>query len=225
MSLPQKRVIAPSLLSADFGHMAQGALTAKEGGAEYLHFDVMDGAFVPPITFGPQMVSALRPVTDQFFDIHLMIEHPERQIESFAKAGANGITVHLEACTHLQRVLQQIREAGLKAGVAFNPHSSVEALEWVLDTVDLVLVMTVNPGYGGQKFLPLMLHKIAEVREIVSKAEHEVHIEVDGGITPVTAAHCAMQGATAFVAGTSVYGNPKGAAEGIAALKGALLER
>ncbi len=206
MSTAHNVVIAPSILSADFGSLAEAARLAESAGAEYLHFDVMDGRFVPNITFGPAVVQALRPHSAAFFDVHLMIAEPEKYLEDFARAGANGITVHFEASPHLQRTLQQIRKLGLQAGVAFNPHSPPDALRWVLDTVDLALVMTVNPGFGGQKFLPLMLQKIEQVRTITAAAPHPVRIEVDGGIDVHTAASVVQKGANTLVAGTAIFG-------------------
>ena len=183
----------------------------------------MDGHFVPNITMGTTVVKALRPVSQAFFDVHLMISEPEKYIESFAKAGANGITVQAEACLHLQRVLAQIRESGAKAGVALNPATPLDVLEYVLGDIDLVLVMTVNPGFGGQAFLPAILPKIQRVREMIAPLAHEVEIEVDGGITAATAKLTRQAGANVFVAGTSIFGHPDGMQAGISALRAALL--
>ena len=174
--------LAPSLLASDFGHLADAGRSAEQAGAEFLHFDVMDGQFVPNITMGPTAVKALRPVSRAFFDVHLMIVQPERYIEDFARAGADGITVQVEACTHLQRTLAQIRKFGAKAGVALNPATPPVVLEYIMEDVDLILVMTVNPGFGGQAFLPAMLPKIARVRQMIENAAHPIHLEVDGGI-------------------------------------------
>ncbi len=223
MSIVSEVKIAPSLLASDFGHLAQSAQDAENAGAEYLHFDVMDGHFVPNITMGTTVVKALRPVSRAFFDVHLMISEPEKYIEEFAKAGADGITVQVEACIHLQKVLTQIRDAGAKAGVALNPSTPPDVLEYVLDDIDLVLVMTVNPGFGGQAFLPAMLPKIRRVQEMIAPLSHAVTLEVDGGIVPETAKQTHYAGANAFVAGTSIYGHPNGIQAGIAALRAALI--
>jgi ribulose-phosphate 3-epimerase len=181
----------------------------------------MDGHFVPNITFGPPVIAKLRPRSQLFFDAHLMIRQPERYVGDFVKAGADLITVHAEACDHLHRVLGQIREAGVKAGVALNPHTPVGVLAHVLDLVDLILIMTVNPGFGGQRFIEACLPKISEAREMLARAglEGRVEIQVDGGVDPVTAPRCVAAGATVLVAGTAVFG--KGDyAQAIAALRG-----
>lgn len=212
-------VIAPSLLSADFANLAKAAQEAEAGGAEYLHFDVMDGAFVPNITFGMPVVRALRPLSNLFFDVHLMIAQPEKYVQAFAEAGAEGLTVHVEASPHLDRTLSLIRSYGMKAGVALNPGTAPDFLQYVIDKVDLVLIMTVNPGFGGQSFLPLAIPKIERVRALVARAAHPVHIEVDGGIDSETAPLVVAAGATALVAGTSVYGYPNGVAEGVRTLR------
>jgi ribulose-phosphate 3-epimerase len=211
--------IAPSLLASDFGHLAQAARLAEEAGAEYLHFDVMDGQFVPNITMGPTAVKALRPVSRAVFDVHLMIVQPERYVEDFVEAGADSVTVQVEACLHLQRVLAQIRDAGAKAGVALNPATPPDVLEYVLDDLDLILVMTVNPGFGGQEFLPAVVPKIARVRDMIARAPHPVHLEVDGGIAAETIGTARRAGANVFVAGTAIYHHPAGVAEGIQALR------
>ena len=212
-------VIAPSLLASDFGNLAEAARTAEAAGAAYLHFDVMDGHFVPNLTMGPAAVAALRPVSKAFFDVHLMIENPDAFIEPFAKAGANGVTVHAEVCPHLQRTLTEIRKAGLKAGVALNPATPPDVLEYILSDVDLVLVMTVNPGFGGQKFLEAMLPKIARVREMIAVAAQPIQLEVDGGIASETIGRTAAAGASVFVAGTAIYGHEAGVAHAIQTLR------
>ncbi|HXG23098.1 MAG TPA: ribulose-phosphate 3-epimerase [Chthonomonadales bacterium] len=211
--------IAPSLLASDFGAFAESARQAVAGGAEYLHFDVMDGQFVPNITFGADLLRALRPAFDVVFDTHLMIVQPERFIEAFVSAGANIVTVQVEACTHVQRTLAQIRDAGAKAGLALNPATPLSVLEYVLDDIDLLLIMTVNPGFGGQEFLPAMERKIVEARTLLNRAHHPIELEVDGGIGPDNAAKVVRAGASVLVAGTSVFGHPGGPAAGVRVLR------
>lgn len=219
MSRVESVQIAPSLLSANFGKLAEAAQTAEMAGAEFLHFDVMDGHFVPNLTMGPLAVQALRPVSGAFFDVHLMIEAPDAFIGAFADAGANGLTVQAEACVHLQRTLHEIREAGMKAGVALNPATPPYVLEYVLGDLDLILVMTVNPGFGGQKFLPAMLPKIALVREMIESVSQPILVEVDGGIATETAGAVVAQGANVLVAGTAIYGHTGGITSGIHGLR------
>lgn len=221
MSVVSELKIAPSLLAADFGRFAEAATACQSGGAEFLHFDVMDGTFVPNISFGMGAVKALRNVSQAFFDVHLMIVQPERYVEEFVRAGANNVTVQAEACIHLQRTLAMIRKAGANAGVALNPATPETVLEYVLDDVDLILVMTVNPGFGGQQFLPATLPKIERVREMIAGAAHPIHLEVDGGIAPDTAAAAVAAGANVLVAGTSIFGHSSGVSEGISALRAA----
>lgn len=211
--------IAPSLLAADFGAFAESARQAVAGGAEYLHFDVMDGQFVPNITFGADLLRALRPAFDVVFDTHLMVVQPERFIETFVSAGANIVTVQVEACTHVQRTLAQIRDNGAKAGLALNPATPLSVLDYVLEDIDLLLIMTVNPGFGGQEFLPAMERKIAEARALLNWAHHSIELEVDGGIGPENAAKAVRAGASVLVAGTSVFGHPGGPAAGVRALR------
>lgn len=199
--------IAPSILSADFSKLGAEVQEVEEGGADWLHVDVMDGHFVPNLTFGPLVVGAVAPHTGLPLDVHLMIEHPENYIPAFAKAGAHLITVHAEACVHLHRVLHLIKEHGVKAGVAINPATPVSAIAEVLEDVDLVLVMTVNPGFGGQAFIPGTVRKIREIRKLQEQyGIKELHVEVDGGITADTARTVVEAGADVLVAGSSVFG-------------------
>lgn len=221
MSVIQELKIAPSLLAADFGRFADAAREAHGAGAEFLHFDVMDGMFVPNISFGMGALKALRDVSPAFFDVHLMIVQPERYVEEFVRAGAENVTVQAEACVHLQRTLAQIRKSGAKAGVALNPATPETVLQYVLEDIDLILVMTVNPGFGGQRFLPAMLPKIQRVHEMIAGAAHPIQLEVDGGIGAETAATVVEAGANVLVAGTSVFGHPGGVREGVRALRAA----
>lgn len=197
--------IAPSILSANFARLGEEVSAAERAGADYIHVDVMDGHFVPNITIGPLVVAALRPVTRLPLDVHLMIENPERYIAQFAKAGADILTVQQEACAHLHRVVQQIKELGVRAGVALNPATPLGALEEILPYLDLVLVMTVNPGFGGQAFIPTMPRKIAALRETSARAGLNIELEVDGGINVETAPAVVAAGARVLVAGSAIF--------------------
>ncbi len=199
--------IAPSILSADFAKLGMEIAEVEAGGADWIHVDVMDGHFVPNITLGAPIVNSIQHYTTLPLDVHLMIEQPERYIADFAKAGAKVITVHAEACTHLHRVVHMIKELGVQAGVAINPGTPTSVLQEVLPDLDLVLIMTVNPGFGGQSFIPRTLHKIRQVRQALNEVSlFDVHIEVDGGVTVDTAPQVVEAGADVLVAGSAVFG-------------------
>ncbi|MGJ3237542.1 MAG: ribulose-phosphate 3-epimerase [Anaerolineae bacterium] len=215
--------IAPSILAADFTQLGKQVQEAQAGGADYIHIDVMDGRFVPNITIGPLVVKALRELTNITLDVHLMIVEPERYIQAFADAGADIISVHIEATPHLHRVLQQIREAGCRVGVALNPHTPASALAEVLTLVDLINVMTVNPGFGGQSFIMDTKSKIAQLRAMTGDIHRKIDIEVDGGINTDTVAHAVQAGANVLVAGTAVFKHEAGIKSGIDALRQTLI--
>jgi len=214
-------LIAPSILASDFARLGEECRAVEAAGADWLHIDVMDGHFVPNITIGPDVVKALRPHVGIPFDVHLMIAPADPYLEAFAAAGANILSIHPEAGPHLHRSLKRIRELGCKAGVVFNPSTPVECVEWILEDIDLLLVMTVNPGFGGQSFIGAQLKKIERLRRMIDASGCAIELEVDGGVTPVTAPQCVAAGATALVAGSAVFkGGPDAYAANIRALKG-----
>jgi ribulose-phosphate 3-epimerase len=211
-------LIAPSILSADFARLGEEVAALESAGADWAHVDVMDGRFVPNMTIGPLVVKALKRATKLPLDVHLMIVEPERYVADFAEAGADIITVHAEACDHLHRVLQQIRGLGKKAGVSLNPHTPEDVIRYVLELTDLVLVMSVNPGFGGQEFIPAVLPKIQRLRSMIDASGRPIYLEVDGGVKPGTARQVIAAGADVLVAGSAVFGH-KDYGEAIKALR------
>ena len=199
-------MIAPSILSADFSELGNEIRAVVDGGADLIHIDVMDGHFVPNITIGPLVVEAARRITDKPLDVHLMISRADDYIEKFAAAGADWLTVHVEACTHLQRTVSRIRELGLKAGVVLNPATPLASLDYILADVDLVMIMGVNPGFGGQSFIPATLEKLRRLSVMIRECNPGIGIEVDGGVSPDTIAEISRAGANIFVAGSAIYG-------------------
>lgn len=200
--------IAPSILAANFSKLGAEVLEVEKAGAELIHIDVMDGHFVPNITMGPIVVEALRPLTKLPLDVHLMIVNADQYIESFAKAGADYITVHVEACPHLHRTIQLIRSFGVKPGVVLNPHTPIETIQHVLEDIDMVLFMTVNPGFGGQKFINSVVPKVKQLSDIIKERNLSIEIEIDGGINEETIKPCVEAGATILVAGSAIYNAP-----------------
>ena len=217
----QNFMIAPSILSADFARLGDEISEVARAGADCIHIDVMDGHFVPNITIGPLVVDAVRKITDLPLDVHLMIENADQYLEDFADAGADWITVHVEACRHLHRTIQRIKELGKKAGAVLNPATPLDTLDYVLEDVDLVMLMTVNPGFGGQSFITSGIEKVRQLKEMIDRKGLSVGIEIDGGVSPETIGPIAKAGANIFVAGSAIFGKDNYAAE-IKKMKGIL---
>ena len=201
-------IIAPSLLSANFINLQADCTMLNESQADWFHLDVMDGRFVPNISFGPMIIEFIRKATHKICDVHLMIEEPEKYAEHFKNAGADILTVHIETCTHLHRNIQQIKSLGMKAGIAVNPHTPIASLVDVIQDVDLVCLISVNPGFGGQKFIPMTLEKLRQVRKIIDASGRDIRLEVDGGVGPANIREIAAAGADMFVAGSAIFGQP-----------------
>lgn len=218
----KRYLIAPSILSADFTHLGDQITTAQNAGADWVHIDVMDGHFVPNLTMGPFIVKTCSQITDLPLDVHLMVENPDALLPAFAEAGASHLTVHIETCPHIHRTLQSIRELGCSPGITLNPGTPASHIEPVLPFVDLVLVMTVNPGYAGQSFIPEVLPKISRLRALLDDINPDARLEVDGGINPDTIPETVEAGADVFVAASAVFGHPQGIAAGIQAMRDAL---
>jgi len=214
--------IAPSILSCDFSRLADEIKAVEAGGADWIHVDVMDGHFVPNITIGPIVAEGARRATDLPLDVHLMIEHPDRYLDAFAAAGADLLTVHLEACRHLHRTVERIRELGMRPGVAINPATPLEAAREVLADVDLLLIMSVNPGFGGQSYIPASEDKVRRARTMLDESASDAELEVDGGVDASNAAAIVAAGASVLVAGSAVYGHEGGAAAGVRAIRDAV---
>ncbi len=213
--------IAPSVLSADFSQLGEQVAEAEAGGADYIHLDIMDGHFVPAITFGPIVVKAVRRWTDIPLDVHMMVSEPHLYIDELAEAGANILTVHAEAVTHLHRVVQQVTDVGLRVGVALSPATPLSAVSEVLSELDLLLIMSVNPGFGGQPFITASIDKIARARRALDDAGLKTELSVDGGISPATVGSVVRAGAQTLVAGSAVYGNPAGISDAISKIRAA----
>ncbi len=201
------KIIAPSILSADFSKLGDEIKSVEEAGADWIHIDVMDGHFVPNITFGPIAVKAAKRVTSLPLDVHLMIENPDQYIPDFVKAGSDLISVHVEACTHLNRTVQMIKESGLRTGIVLNPSTPLSSIEWTIEYVDFVLLMSVNPGFGGQAFIPNTLEKISALRKMIEEKELSTLIQVDGGVNKTSIEKISLAGADVFVAGSAIFGS------------------